>query len=340
MSVASATATPARRVLIPLDIARPPVQRPAAAQPVVRLAGATMGTSWSVLAATASASITPVRQAILAVLDGIIAQMSTWDAASDICAFNASAAGTWHPMADDFATVLDGALKVAQASGGAYDPTIGALVGLWGFGPSEPSGETPDGHSIIEALAHAGWQRLQRDGRNKVMQPGGLHLDLSSIAKGYAVDRVSACLDRLGIANYLVEIGGELRGRGVKPDGAPWWVALERPVHDLPDTIVALHGWSIATSGDQQRFVECDGRRLPHILDPRSGCPVQNGTVSVTVIHRQCMLADAWATALMVPKPDAALTLASAQNLAARIVVRGEAGWDELVTPAFTALLD
>lgn len=138
-----------------------------------------------------------------------------------------------------------------------------------------------------------------------------LHLDLSSIAKGFAVDRVAACASRLGLTYYLVEIGGELRGHGVKPDGAPWWIALEQPAHDLPDTILALHDITVAASGDQQRFIERDGRRLAHILDPRNGHPVRNGTASVTVIHRVCMLADAWATALMVPEPGAALALAS-----------------------------
>lgn len=299
-----------------------------------------MGTSWSVtIAGAPPGPLTPVRQAIQAVLDSVVAQMSTWDAASDICAFSAGAAGTWHTLPDDFSTVLDAALMIAQASDGAYDPTVGALVDLWGFGPSGPR-ETPGDAAIAAAIAHAGWQRLKRGGRTNVMQPGGLQLDLSSIAKGFAVDRVATCLARLGLTDFLVEIGGELRGQGVKPDGTPWWVALEQPAHDLPETILALHDISVATSGDQQRFVERDGRRLAHILDPRTGHPVRNGTASITVIHRACMLADAWATALMVMEPGAALALASAQNLAARILRRSENGWDELMTPAFAAMLD
>ncbi len=338
---ASAAAASPRRVLIPLDIARPQ-PRPAVLR-VMRLGGKTMGTSWSVtLACAAPGVLTPLRRAIEATLDSIIAQMSPWQPDSAICAFNAAAPGSWHTLPDEFAGVLDAALAVAEASGGAYDPTIGALVDLWGFGPQGRKQEAPPDSSIAAALTQAGWQHLQRDGRTRFRQPGGVQLDLSSIAKGFAVDRIAACLDRHGIENYLAEIGGELIGRGVKPDGTPWWVALEQPGHDdaEADTIVALHGLAIATSGDQQRFIERGGARLPHVLDPRNGRPVQNGTASVTVLHRQCMLADAWATALMVLAPHEAVALATAQQLAARLLVRNGSGWDELTTPAFAAMLD
>ena len=339
MAVAPAAAAP-RRVLIPLDIARPP-PRPAAMR-VMRLGGKTMGTSWSVtLGCAAPSALTPLRHAIEAALDSVVAQMSTWQPDSAICAFNTAAPDSWHALPDEFASVLDAALAVAEASGGAYDPTVGTLVDLWGFGPRGRQ-DAPSDQAVSTALAKAGWKRLLREGRNTFMQPGGLQLDLSSIAKGFAVDQVAACLDRHGIENYLAEIGGELVGRGVKPDGTPWWVALEQAEHDAAeaDTIVALHGLAIATSGDQQRFIARGGARLPHVLDPRNGRPVQNGTASVTVLHRQCMLADAWATALMVLAPHDALALAAAQDLAARLLVRNGTGWDELTTPAFAAMLD
>lgn len=337
----SAGEAPARRVLIPLDIAKPP--RPsAAARRRARMSGETMGTVWSVtLAAAAPEAPAALRHAIEGALDGVVAQMSTWIARSDIAAFNAAAPNTWHRLPDDFADVLDCALTVAKETGGAYDPTAGALTDLWGFGPGGPRQGVPPGDEIEAALARAGWQRLKRDGRDKVMQPGGLRLDLSSIAKGFAVDKVAECIGGFGIGDFLVEIGGELRGHGVKPDGTPWWVALERPAAStaLPETVVALHELSIATSGDDQRYVERDGRRLSHILDPRNGYPVATGTASVTVLHRECMLADAWATALMVAEPREALALASARKLAARILVRAGAEWQELMTPAFAAML-
>jgi hypothetical protein len=121
---------------------------------------------------------------------------------------------------------------------------------------------------------------------DSLFQPGGLRLDLNGIAKGFAVDQVAAALDRAGARSYLVEVGGELRGTGAKPDGQPWWVELERPptANDGLRTLVALHGLSVATSGDYRRFFEHDGRRYAHTLDPATAAPVAHATVSVTVL--------------------------------------------------------
>lgn len=295
-----------------------------------------MGTTWSVaIAGAVDDALAPVQQAIEAELARVIAQMSPWEPASDISLFNASPPGTWRRLPGDFATVLDCALEVARITGGAYDPAIGALVDLWGFGPAGRRNGVPHADAIDHARRQSGWRLVRRDG-DTVLQPGGIHLDLSSIAKGYAVDRVSACLDRFGLGDHLVEIGGELRGRGMKPDGAPWWVAIERCE---PETLVALHGLSIATSGGSQRFIERDGVRLPHVIDPRSGSPVRNGTTQVTVLHRDCMIADAWATALMVLDAGDALALAERRDLAARIVIDANGGREHL-TSAFAAMLD
>jgi thiamine biosynthesis lipoprotein len=149
-----------------------------------------------------------------------------------------------------------------------------------------------------------------------------MRLDLSSIAKGYAVDRVAGYLEARGIGNHLVEIGGELRGAGAKPDALPWWVALDRPA---THTVVALHGLSVATSGDGQRFFEDGGRRYSHIIDPRSGFPVRNGVTAATVLHRECMWADGLATALAVLGPEPGIARADADGNAAAITT-GVAG--------------
>lgn len=299
-----------------------------------------MGTTWSVtIAGAADESLGPVRLAIEAVLAGIIAQMSPWEPASDISLFNASPAGTWRRLPPDFTTVLACALDVAEASNGAYDPTIGPLVNLWGFGPTGRRVDIPADEDIGEALMQVGWRRLVKDS-DAVLQPGGVYLDLSSIAKGYAVDQVSACLDCFGLSHHLVEIGGELRGHGMKPDGAPWWVAVERSNPDDIETVIALHGLSIATSGGSRRFIEWNGERLPHVIDPHTGRPMRNGTEQVTVLHRNCMVADTWATALMVLEAQEALALATQHDLAARIVARAAGGVRERLTPAFAAMLD
>lgn len=316
------------RVLVPSDIAsaHPPINC------VLRdFSGSSMGTSWSVRFIETSAHADVDWQAsIQAQLDRVVAQMSHWEAASDLGRYNRAAAGTWHELAEDFYSVMRAALHVAERSGGAYDPTAGALVDLWGFGPggdfADAGFAVPEKSAIDTALAQCGWQRVQLDG-HRLLQPGGVRLDFSAIAKGYGVDLVARHLHASGIHHFLVEVGGELRGAGMKPDGQPWWVGLELP----PDastlqTLVALHGLSVATSGDYRRCFVRGGRRYAHTLDPRTGMPVENAPASVTVLHADCMLADAWSTALTVLGVEAGLLLAERMQLAACFVMRPENG--------------
>lgn len=287
-----------------------------------------MGTTWSArLVVQGTGALAEIERGIVREFDRVIAQMSTWAAGSDISRFNRAPAGTWHDVPDEFMTVLLAALDVAQQTSGAYDPTLGELVDLWGFGPAAVGGGAPNEEKLIAAAMRTGWQRVFVDGAGRrLLQPGGVQLDLSSIAKGFAVDQVAGYLLRAGIADFLVEIGGELRGAGVKPDGTPWWVLLEVPPVDgvelPPETIVALHGLSVATSGDYRRFREIDGQRLAHTIDPRTGRPLASPPVSVTVIAKQCMMADAWATALTVLGPEAGLDLAERNGLAVRFVTQ------------------
>lgn len=283
---------------------------------MVDLRGETMGTGWSVrFAAPAGCEPAAVEAAILARLDIIIAEMSHWRADSLISAYNRAEPGTWHPLPPDFARVVEAAIGVAAASDGAFDPTIGRLVDLAGFGP-DPALRNRDPVRLGSALGNAGWRRLRyRDGR--LLQPGGLALDFSGIAKGHAVDVVADRLRELGIGHALVEIGGELVGRGIRPDGDPWWVDLEDPPGiALPPFRIALHGLAVATSGDY--------RRGSHTLDPRNGGATASGLHSVSVIHKSCMLADAWATALTVLGPHDGMALALAEGLAARFVDESE----------------
>jgi thiamine biosynthesis lipoprotein len=275
--------------------------------------------------------------------------MSHWEPDSDLGRFNRAEAGSWHVLPPAFFDVLSFAQGVARASGGAYDPGAGALVDLWGFGPQgrfdQPGFAGPGDAQIAGAL---GLQRARRleldaDGR-RARQPGGMRLDLSAVAKGYAVDRLAWHLQSQGVAHYLVEVGGELRGAGFKPDGQPWWVALEQ-VEDAPGAqpvplVLALHGLSVATSGDYRRYFEHGGRRHSHTIDPRNGRPVGHGLASVTVLHPQCMAADAWSTALGVLGPEAGMALAEAQGLAARFVHRRDGGVDELLSTQFQRMMD
>jgi thiamine biosynthesis lipoprotein len=315
---------------------------------VEALQGATMGTTWSVkLVAARGLHPAEIRGGIEARLDRVVAQMSTWEPDSDLSRFNRAPAGSWYRLRDECLTVLAYALEVAGDTGGAYDPTVGPLVDLWGFGPAQRQHTRPPADAIAAARARTGWAQLTLDVRGRRMrQPGGVSVDLSSIAKGFAVDQVAAHLRRLGVTSYLVEIGGELRGYGAKPDGTPWWVALERPP-DSPhegsrpgDMIVALHDLSVATSGDYRRFFEDGGRSYSHTIDPRTGCPVDHGLASVTVLHPECMIADALATALTVLGPAAGLAYARRRGLAALFIERGPRGIEERMTPRFAAMLE
>ncbi|WP_439815679.1 FAD:protein FMN transferase [Zavarzinia sp. CC-PAN008] len=334
-----ATLAAARRVLVPRAVAvtRPPAGR------IVALEGLTMGTTWRVQAVVAPGPALDLRATVERALARVIAQMSTWDPASDLARFNASAPGHWQGFAAETWTVLDAALAVAAASDGAYDPTLGHLVDLWGFGPAGPVPAAPTPAQLATARAGSGWRLLeQRYAPRQLRQPGGLALDLSAIAKGFAVDLVAQALDALGLVHHLVEIGGELRGTGCKPDGQPWWVALEPPVAGgggLVPTLIALHGLAVATSGDYRRQAHLDGQTGHHLLDPRNGRPTGNGLASVSVLHPSCMVADAWATALAVLGPEAGLRLATEQGLAALLTSRRGDGLHQVPSPACAALM-
>ncbi|WP_246038522.1 FAD:protein FMN transferase [Chitiniphilus eburneus] len=309
------------------------------------LAGQTMGTTWSVrLAGPAVMPLDALRAGVQRELDGVVARMSHWRADSDLGRFNDAPAGQWRTLAPDFFEVLACAQQVAAQSDGAFDATVGALVDAWGFGPRGHRDALPTADEVAALQAACGWRRLMLDHDGlRALQPGGLRLDFSGIAKGYGVDRVAALLQRCGVPGWLVEVGGELRGHGIKPDGQPWWTALETPPDapgDLPLTVVALHGLAVATSGDYRQRFEHDGRRYAHTLDPRSGCPLHDAPASVTVLHPRCMLADAYATALTVLGVARGLDFAQQYDLAARFLSRTAQGLEEHYSPAYAAMLE
>jgi len=304
-----------------------------------------MGTTWSVrVVMDAARPDADLPQGLQRQLDAVVGEMSHWEADSNLGRFNRAPAGSWHVLPPAFFDVLAYALEVRLASGGACDPCAGALVNLWGFGPHnryDQPGFTPPAAAAIAAARAQVPVLLERDGR-RAFQPGGVQLDLSAVAKGYGVDRLSHYLKAQGLPHHLVEVGGELRGAGMKPDGQPWWTLLEQvPGAQLPEMALALHGLSVATSGDYRRYFFQDGRRQAHTIDPRSGRPIANDLASVTVVHPQCMAADAWSTALTVLGGAAGMQLAERQGLAARFVLRGADGaFTEHLTAPLRGMLD
>lgn len=334
-----------RRVFIPLEASAP--SAPAAQARCLTLTGASMGTSWHVqLLSDGKHEPAMLETGIQQVLDQVVTQMSTWDPASDLCAYNRAAAGSWQQLPDEFFKIVDYSLYLSQQTGGAFDITAGKLVDLWGFGPKGKRTAAPEPQEIHAAMQAGNWKALTLDHINhRLLQPGGIALDLSSVAKGFAVDQVARFLESLAISSYLVEIGGELRGLGMKADRSPWWVAIECPASDLAteqkkEYMVALHELSVATSGDYRQFFEQDGRRYAHTLDPRTGSPVNNELTSVTVLHTQCMVADALATALTVLGCEAGLAYANQHKIAALFLQRNGPYLEEKMSAALTAMLD
>jgi FAD:protein FMN transferase len=308
-----------------------------------RLAGRSMGTTWSVVLYAPDSELAPLQSRIDAELLRLAAQMSTWEKQSALSAFNRST-GDWRTLPEDTFRVVAHALALARDTDGAYDPTVGPLVNLWGFGPDgAPRSSPPDSGAIARARRVVGWHKVELDGaKRRARQPGGMQLDISSLGPGYAVDQMSRLLDSAGIASYLVELGGEMRSRGRKPDGSAWRVGVERPDDSDAagefDLVIALEDEAVGSSGDYRVGFEFAGRRYSHTIDPRNGEPVRHPLTAVTVVAASAMQADAWAAALMVLGPQAGWEFARRHQLAAAFTVRQEdGGYVRRLTRAFEA---
>lgn len=290
-----------------------------------------MGTRWRTLVTAArGGDIAGAERAIVARLASLVAEMSHWEENSLLCRFNRAPPGEWFTLPADFVAVMTRALALAAITDGAFDPAIGRLVDLWGFGPPGPR-PTPEEAAIAAARASGGYRRLVWDAAAcRLRQPGGLSLDLSGIAKGYAADALADLLAAYGLRHALVEVGGELVGRGIRPDGEPWWVDMENPPGiDLAPLRTALHGIAVATSG---RYVRGD-----HNIDPRTGYAPPNDVIAVSVIASTATDADAWASALIVLGRDSGFTLATRHDIAARFIL--DDGTERL-SPALRAMLE
>lgn len=317
---------------------------PRAADParLQAMGGRTMGTTWSLKFDNPDMqSHDAVRAAVTGALDQVIAQMSTWEPASAISRYNLAPAGSRHRLPTTFAKVVDCALHWAEASGSAIDPTVGPLVALWGFGAGAAEGLAlpPSPAALADARARSGWQRLAFDSADgSIAQPGGLELDLSGVAKGFAVDHVAETLLAIGLRNFLVEVGGELKGIGRRPGSQPWRVRLDTEIDTLAP--LRLADVAVATSGDRWHAHEHEGRRWAHTIDPRSGEPVDASLASVTVCHQLCMHADALATALTVLGPIDGLAFAERHEIAALFICRQPTGGVRAVASARWQAID
>ena len=283
-------------------------------RPELQLAGRTMGTTWHVTVA-GRGSEAGLQEKIDRRLEEVNQSLSTFRKDSELSRFNRLArAGEEFPISADFQQVMKVAARVFALSGGAWDGTVMPLVDLWGFGPAGPVDEPPAAEKIAQALASVGFAKIGiRDTGALVKREASVTLDLSSIAKGYGVDQVAELVRRQGFTDFVVEIGGEVRAGGTRRDGRPWRVGINRPRADAsPDEVYRvtnLRDEALATSGDYRNSFVRDGVRYSHVLDPRTGRPVTNRVVSVSIRAPDCTLADGLATAVMVMGADAGLAL-------------------------------
>ena len=275
------------------------------------------------------------------VLERIEGRMSHYRPDSELSRFNRAVTTDPQALSGETLGVVAEALEVGRVSGGAFDVTVGPLVDAWGFGPPGRAPATPDSELLATLRARVGTDLLEADPAASTLRKRrpDVVVDLSAIAKGYAVDAVAGLLAEHGLDDYLVEIGGELRASGTNERGEPWRVAIERPAPGFATAqrIVPLTDAALATSGDYRNFYDLDGVRVSHTIDPRTGRPVTHGLRAVSVIAERCSLADARSTALNVLGPEEGYALAAAQDWAALFVTDDGTGrLVERETPAFT----
>lgn len=304
-----------------------------------------MGTRYNVSIAAPSEPFdgNRLQAAIESELDRVDRAMSTYRDDSELSRFNRRASTEPFPLSAAMFTVFAAAQAVSEASGGAFDITVGPLVEAWGFGPLETDGRRPDSKTIALLRERTGWENLVLDPDRQTVRKTlpQIECDLSAIAKGYAVDRVSETLLSFGCGNHMVEIGGEVRVRGRNGEAKPWRIGVEKPGDARAVyRVLPLSGNGMATSGDYRNFRELEGKRYVHTIDPRNGLPIAHRTASVTVLDRSAMRADAFATAILVLGENTGFELAEREGLAALLLLRrADGGFDELASSAFNATI-
>ncbi|MGV8805023.1 MAG: FAD:protein FMN transferase [Polaromonas sp.] len=298
------------------------------------LSGQTMGTRYSaVFFAPAGVDDAAIGAGLFAAVDKVDSQMSTWQPDSDLSRLNALPGQQWLALPEELMTVLDTALHIGRQSQGAFDIGVGELVNAWGFGPAKAQADTQQISALRQRPHHPAADGLELDrARSRVRKRQPVTLDLSGIAKGYGVDALARCLDGFGITRYLVGIDGEMRAKGLKPDGRAWAVAIEKPVRHVREVmgVMELSDAAIATSGDYRHWVEVQGQHYAHTMNPLNGQPVRNRLAAVTVVMPNCMLADAWATALLVLGETDGVALAQKRGMDALFVLRDGEGFEEI----------
>lgn len=305
-----------------------------------------MGTTWSVLIGEVpkGLALSALQPLLQQRLDRINQLMSTYDSASEISRFNDSSTNSWFPVSPETAAVVELAQEISRLSGGAFDITVGPLVDLWGFGPRPQSGHPPSDSEIETARNMVGYRRLQvrRSPAALRKEIPGLRIDLSAIAKGYAVDQLAEILIAQGVSDMVVEIGGEMRIRGRHPGGKGWRIAVEKPLPGkrAVEKIFSLSDTGMATSGNYRNFFIENGQTYAHTIDPSTGRPARHKLASATVLDPSCARADALATALAVMGDELAADFCRREKIAAYLLIYQGEVTTSVMTDDFRAFID
>lgn len=302
--------------------------------------GKTMGTTYTIKVR----GLRPVdiHAGIERILEHVNHSMSTYRDDSEITELNRSAPGMKTKVSPSFIEVLGMARRIHQETRGAFEPTVGPLVELWGFGRrKEAPKHVPSKNELAEIRKKVGLNYISHRDFLVSKKIDGLQLDFSAIAKGYAVDLVSDYLKTQGFQHFLVEIGGELRASGQKAPGQDWKIGIEAPIPGERGVmkVVKIAGFGLATSGDYRNFYQRQGRWLNHIIDPRTGEPSQSRVASVSVFAKTCAEADAYATAFMVMGVDEGLALANKLQLRSMFIKRTDSGFEPVYSHNFKEIL-
>jgi thiamine biosynthesis lipoprotein len=317
------------------------------AHEVVKFGGPTMGTTWSLTVVPDRAMDAAERESIdrqvQDTLARITALMSTWDENSELSRFNRARTTEAFPIAPDTYEVFRWALALSEETGHAFDMTVLPVVEAWGFGAGGDRDALPPSSATLTRLkAATGPGRVELDpaGGSVRKRHPAVACDVSGLAPGYAADLIASALERRGLTDFLLDVGGEFVARGRNAAGSPWQVAVERPdaLTREVEHVVPLTNMALATSGDYRNYREVNGRRVTHIIDPRTAEPIDHRLASVTVLDPRAVRADGLATALMVLGPGEGLALAAQLKLPALFVVRRPGGFEKLTTPQFDAV--
>lgn len=297
--------------------------------------GNTMGGTWSVK--TIDIDRPGLDRELQAILDQLESTLSTWRADSEVSRFNSSRSTDWFPVSPQLVELVQIAADVNRDTAGAFDITVAPLVNLWGFGPTGRIESPPSDKQIAAARSHVGASKLTLRAAPPALRKSDplLQIDLSAIAKGYAADQLAAHLDRQGVKDYLVTVGGENRAKG-----RPWRIGIETPTPDVLRIIdtLDLRDAAISTSGDYRNFIEITGQRVSHQIDPRTGRSVTHSLASVTVIDPSGTRADALATGLFVLGPEEGYATAKRLKLPAMFIERNEGKFTIRRTSQFKAM--